>query len=195
MKFFFILFTAIFLFSNYSFAQKDTIKNEEKIKDTTKVQYDFLNISKEKNPGRAALYSAVLPGLGQAYNGSYWKIPVIYSVLGGFIFLSDYNNKQYKIYLNAYVAETDTLASTINPFVGDKSVEVLKANKEKFRRNRDLSYIAIFVAYGLSIIESNVDAQLSDFDVSDDLSLNIYPSVIITSQGKTIPTLSFGFRF
>jgi hypothetical protein len=138
---------------------------------------DSLNINK-KNPTKALLFSAVIPGLGQAYNNKYWKIPIIYSALGGVGYTFNFYNKQYQKYLNGLKEildhETDT---SVQLTIFDETIE--KATviefKEAFRRNRDLSALVFLAFYALNIIDATVDAHLSDFDINDNLTLNVSP--------------------
>jgi hypothetical protein len=125
-------------------------------------------------PARASIYSAMLPGLGQAYNGDYWKIPIIY---GGFItvgyFISS-NNYQYRYYKNLH-----NLASTPESgYTGSASPETLKYYRDTYRRYRDYSILAGVIVYALNVIDANVFAHLQDFDMSDDISASISPVVI-----------------
>ena len=126
------------------------------------------------NPQQAALYSALLPGLGQIYNGDYWKLPIFY---GGFIgcgFSWYYNGMEYKKFKTWY-----NKATTPNGgYEGNYTVENLKYYRDSFRRYRDYSILATVLVYGLQIIDANVFATMSDFDISDDITLNISPSVI-----------------
>lgn len=129
------------------------------------------------SPRKATIYSAILPGLGQAYNRKYWKIPVIYG-LGGLLtyFVVD-NNKQYVIYKNAFKDRLDGDPSTVDPYVNIYSDDDLRVLKNYYRRNRDLAYIGMGVTYILNIIDAAVDAHLFYFDVSDDLTLKAEPAV------------------
>lgn len=132
------------------------------------------------SPGRAALYSALLPGLGQAYNGDYWKIPIFYAWLTISGYAWDYNGKLYTRYKNLYNQATTEGGG----YTGSDSPENLKHYRDSFRRFRDYSILATIVGYVLQIIDANVFAMMHDFDVSDDLSLEVGPSVI---QPITIP--------
>ncbi len=125
-------------------------------------------------PARASLYSAMLPGLGQAYNGDYWKIPIFY---GGFITCGYFiysNQNQYKRYRNLY----NWASQPNSDYDGKYSVETLKWYRDTYRRYRDYSVIAGALVYILNIVDANVFAHLQSFDVSDDLSINISPEVI-----------------
>ncbi len=126
------------------------------------------------DPGKATLYSAMLPGLGQAYNGDYWKIPIFYGVLVGCGYAWTYNGTQYKRYKDLYNQAT----TPGSDYEGSMSADNLKYYRDSFRRFRDYSILATVAGYVLQIVDANVFAIMSDFDVSDDLSLNISPSII-----------------
>lgn len=132
------------------------------------------------SPGKAALYSALLPGLGQAYNGDYWKIPIFYTgfVISGYAW--NYNGKLYKRYKNLYNQAT----TEDGGYTGHESVENLKHYRNSFRRYRDYSVLATVAIYVLQIIDANVFAMMHDFEVTDDLSLQVGPSII---EPITIP--------
>lgn len=124
-------------------------------------------------PRRASLMSTFLPGLGQAYNKKYWKIPLIYGAFGGFGYMFVSNNEQFAYFRKNLRAEYDEDPETINSsgYSGDNLLDL----KTKYKKNRDLAGIAIGLIYILNIIDANVDAHLKTFDVSDDLSLRIEP--------------------
>lgn len=135
--------------------------------------------------------SAILPGSGQAYNHKYWKMPIVYAGMGtcaGFII---YNNQKFHHFLDAYVAETDGDLSTINET--NYSASSLLEIQDSYRSWRDLSYICLAGVYILQIIDANVDAHLWYFDVGDDLSLMMYPSVIKTDQMNNVFSISLQF--
>lgn len=150
---------------------------------------------KKKDPSKAALFSAILPGAGQAYNEKYWKIPVVYFVTGSLVYWADYNNKQYKRYLTAYVALNDDDETTVDEFGGAVSSENLLYYKNSFRRSRDISFLLIGAAYLLNIVDASVDAHFSDYDVGEDLSMHIRPVVMDFSAGMFAPGVSLAFRF
>lgn len=117
--------------------------------------------------------SAIVPGLGQAYNKKYWKIPIIYAALGGLGYWGINNHVQYKHYSDNLKAEYDDDPSTFNstPYSSNQLI-ILKNDHKKFR---DIAILAGAVVYALNIIDANVDAHLKTFDVSDDLSMKIKP--------------------
>ncbi|MFC5270429.1 DUF5683 domain-containing protein [Adhaeribacter terreus] len=152
-------------------------------------------------PGRAALFSAVLPGLGQVYNGHYWKVPVIYAVGGTLGYFYYTNNQNYQDYRTAYENEIDGDPNTVQQIKNNDgqvvtlSVNALRNNRDFYRRNRDLTVIFSVLAYGLNIMEANVGAHLNEFDISDDLSMHWQPSVQFASFGaQPAPGLSLHFR-
>lgn len=117
----------------------------------------------DPHPGRATLYSALLPGLGQAYNGDYWKIPIFVGGMATCICILNYNNSLYQRYNNQYKETGDSKYRTL---------------RDDFRRNRDYSFLATAVVYLLNVIDANVFATMSDFDISDDISMNFSPTII-----------------
>jgi len=133
--------------------------------------------SQLRDPKKAALYSAVLPGLGQAYNKKYWKIPFIY---GGFVALAywiDWNNDNYNLYRSALYAVIDDDQDTVNPFPGFSESQ-LRQITDEFRRNRDILVILTGVLYTLNIVDAHVDAHLKEFDINEDLAFSLKPSTV-----------------
>ncbi|WP_046757409.1 DUF5683 domain-containing protein [Kordia jejudonensis] len=120
------------------------------------------------SPSRAAFYSAILPGLGQAYNKKYWKIPIVYAAMGTGIYFYISNNKQYNRYRTAYKQRLAGVKDEFSLLVPDENA--LIDAQEFYQRNRDLSLLLTVVAYVLNIVDANVDAHLLQFNVSDDLS-------------------------
>lgn len=143
----------------------------------------------DHSPHKATMFSAVVPGLGQIYNEKYWKLPIIYGLTGVFIYTFDFNNEQYNKYKNAYA---DFEAGKINRFEGYTDKNIILRLKDSYRRNRDLNVIALAGIYMLNIIDATVDAHLFDYDISDELSLNIQPSLIRSIDNQN--TLGFTCR-
>jgi hypothetical protein len=129
------------------------------------------------SPRKATLLSTALPGLGQVYNKKYWKIPIIYGIAGAMTYFIIDNNTQYQQYKNAFSIRLDGDPTTIDKYVNTYSDEDLRLLKNYYRRNRDLSYIALGMTYLLNIVDAAVDAHLYYFDISDDISLKIQPCV------------------
>lgn len=125
---------------------------------------------------KASLLSAVLPGAGQIYNRSYWKVPVIYAGLGGFGYVFFANNTDYYNCRKALRLADNSSGSA--EFKGEiYSTDQLLTIKKQYDRQRNIGAIGIFAFYFLNIIDANVDAHLRSFDVSDDLSLRWRPDV------------------
>ena len=174
------------------------------------LQYEQSQPEEEKihSPKRAAIFSAVLPGLGQAYNKKYWKIPLVYAGFGTIGYFIGWNNKNYNTYKFAYrdlsdtIPETDSYLEIEASQYYDLENSTEKANfksglykqQEYFRRNRDLLIISIIGFYGLNIIDASVDAHLFDFDISEDLSMNWQPTVQ-PYRKELIYGLNFTFNF
>ena len=125
------------------------------------------------SPARAAFYSAVLPGLGQAYNGKYWKIPIVYTALGVGVYFYLENDRQYDRYRNAY--KSRLAGYTNDEFYNESgqprvSTSGLIEAQRFYQRNKEISVMVTLGLYALNIIDANVDAHLQQFNVSEDLS-------------------------
>ncbi|HEX7367986.1 MAG TPA: DUF5683 domain-containing protein [Pelobium sp.] len=145
-------------------------------KDTTKLQ----------NPRKAVLRSAVLPGWGQARNHKWWKVPLVYGGFVGLGLVYDFNNRFYKELLteSQYRKSHPTvpLEQRFNypQYKGYPDEQIYNA-KDFYRRNRDLSLYSTFGFYLLQMVDAYIDAKLATFDVSDDLSLKIKPTIYVPS--------------
>ena len=135
-------------------------------------------------PSRAAFYSAILPGLGQAYNKRYWKVPIVIGAIGVGIYAYNYNNDLYVRFRTAFKRRRagftddefyDVNGSGIVPGSPDFSDDALKDGQERYKRDRDLALFITLALYALNIIDANVDAHLKQFNVDDDLGLDIKP--------------------
>jgi len=122
-------------------------------------------------PARAAFYSAVLPGLGQVYNGKglYWRLPIIYGALGAGIYSYTWNNKQYNRFRDVYKARLAGVAPSQLEFE-NFSEEQLIDRQRRFRKDQELSLLITVGLYVLNIVDANVTAHLQQFNVSKDLS-------------------------
>lgn len=141
-------------------------------------------------PKKAALYSALLPGAGQAYNRQYWKIPVIYvGIAAAGYFLID-NNNQYQKYRSAYLSSLDPLGSD-DPLTKKYNSQQLKILQDSYRQNLDLTVLFSALGFTLQVMDALVFAHLKNFDVSRDLSLKVRPAVMPGGAGVA---LVLGFR-
>lgn len=130
------------------------------------------------DPNKAALYAAVFPGLGQIYNRQYYKLPIVY---GGLMIFGHYINNRHVLYnafRNAWIAETDGDPNTVNPFGGRfGSASTLERNAEQLRRDRDNLMIFGILFYLVSVVEAHIAAHLIEFDVNEDLSFDVQPTM------------------
>ena len=119
-------------------------------------------------PAKAAFYSAILPGLGQAYNKKYWKIPLVYGGLGTTLYVYSFNNNKYHEYRDAYKKRLAGEPETEYAFLDDD--RLIRAQKYH-QRNRDLSLLVAGAFYVLNIVDANIDAHLKQFNVDENLTL------------------------
>lgn len=183
--------TFLYLIFNFSLtAQTDSLQNSV----NTNSKITINNI--QHSPKKAAILSTALPGLGQAYNKKYWKIPLIYIGLGGLAYSINYNHKNYIKYRSAYRIRMDKDTTTHDPFEKIYNPDQLKAWITYYHRYRDLSVIGVALLYVVNIVDASVDAHLMSFDVSDDLSLKIQPNLYFTDNYKNYITgLSLNISF
>jgi hypothetical protein len=145
-------------------------------------------------PARATIYSTMLPGLGQIYNGEYWKLPIVYGALAFTLYYVDFQSRQYNRYQAAYQAVNDDDPNTIDEFKGRVSKDKLKYYRDNSRRSRDYGILFTVLTYALNVIDANVFATLKDFDVSDDLSLRIHPAVLNYDYAGRSDNIVFGVQ-
>ncbi|MGL2966252.1 DUF5683 domain-containing protein [Flavobacterium sp. XGLA_31] len=141
-------------------------------------------------PSKAAFYSAIVPGLGQAYNKKYWKIPIVYGAIGTSLYFYISNNKKYHNYRDAYKAR---LAGEPDDYQYLDTSRLVQAQRF-YQRNRDLSLFVTVGFYILNIVDANVDAHLLQFNVSDKLSFqpDVYQNDI---NYKTNLGLTLNYKF
>lgn len=144
---------------------------------------DTVKVKRPHSAKKATYLSMALPGLGQAYNKKYWKIPVIYTGAGVIYYFAHTNNTEYRLTRRAYnyVVNGDTHQSD-NPYLGKGyTASDLQELRDYYRRNMELSWIIMGLWYILNIVDAAVDAHLFDYDVSENLSLHLEP--VIQTQG------------
>ena len=165
--------------------------------DSLQLRKDSIKIAKKRdwatwrpNPKRAMWLALVLPGAGQIYNRKYWKLPIIYGGMMGCIYALTWNNMMYRDYSQAYldIMDSDPTTQSYNKFLHlgatitqaneERYKKLFKSRKDKYRRWRDMSMFCLIGVYALSVIDAYVDAELSEFDISKDLSLKVAPTVI-----------------
>ncbi|MDX1761650.1 MAG: DUF5683 domain-containing protein [Christiangramia sp.] len=167
----------IFLFTgSIASAQQDSLmvtqegkSKKELRKEQREKEYEPYNALA---PSKAAFYSAVLPGLGQAYNGSYWKIPIAYAGIGTGVYFYLKNDKEYDRYRTAY---KNRLAGKPDEFTVDGNTRItndgLIRAQEFYQKNKEISILVTVGVYVLNIIDANVEAHLRQFNVDEDLSV------------------------
>lgn len=160
-------------------------------------------------PRVATIRSLILPGLGQAYNRQYWKLPLVAGAFVTLGMIANYNQVRYQKYRAFYyiVSPHTDDPSYVPPktvsvvyedgLARDLDVNQLKRINDGFRRNRDYTYIGMFVAWAFNVVDANVNAHLKTFDVSDDISLRVKPVLDFDPLSKGLVsslTLSFNFK-
>ena len=157
-------------------------------------------------PTKALWLSLVLPGAGQIYNRKYWKLPNIYGGFLGCAYALTWNQMMYRDYSQAYLdimdddPNTKSYLDMLPPrydITGreDQFKKIFKRKKDFYRRYRDLSAFCFIGVYLLSVVDAYVDAQLSEFDISPDLSMKVEPAVIGTPKlmgGTTSGRAAYG---
>ena len=154
-------------------------------------------------PAKAAFYSAIIPGLGQAYNKKYWKIPIVWGAIGTGIYYYNRNNKQYNRYRDAYKSRLAGL--TNDEFYIDSdgnqletpsvTTDGLERGQTFYRRNKELSLLVTIGFYALNIIDANVDAHLMQFNIDENLSLVPYYKLNELDNSYSNLGLSLNLKF
>ena len=162
---------------------------------------------------KATTLSMICPGAGQIYNGSYWKAPIVIGGFASMVYVIDWNNRGYQRFRTAYNLRVDydnalkeynaatdktglTKPSPTDEFRGRYTADYLKNLKNSYRRNRDLSIIITAGVYLFNVIDAHVDAHLKDYDISDDLSMDVQPHIgnVYTAQSGSINTYGLGIN-
>lgn len=184
----FFLFTILTVFN--SFSQKNEVLI---VKDTVLVNSPTYN---PLAPSKAAFYSAILPGLGQAYNKKYWKIPFVYAALGSGVYFYNSNDNNYnrartayKLRINDKPDEFDGLNG--NPYLSE---DALISAQKGYKKDRDLSLLVTVGLYVLQIIEASANAHLLQHNVDNNLTIN--PKLIKnTVNNRTVVGAQINFNF
>ena len=146
--------------SDYHISQADTVGVD--------------TLLQEHSPHKAAMYSAVLPGLGQIYNRKYWKVPLVYGGLGGFGYGIVWNSRRYRFYFDLYKYMLDNNLQELE----GRSFKEVEWYKNTHLRYKNLMIILTVGFYALQIVDASVDAYLINFDISDDISLKVDPVML-----------------
>ena len=196
-------------------AHQDTLYfHPDTVPSNQEYQY-YIDLTRQPDAIKAVWLGAIFPGAGQIYNRSYWKLPIVYGAFMGCGYAISWNQNRYSSLRNAYVdlytdqqngtVSTDPSKSYISILpegydlekVGGASnwLTVLKNQQNTYRRYRDYSILATVIVYALSLIDAYVDAQLFDFDISPDLSLNVEPQIIMDQQRQQSAELKLAISF
>lgn len=183
-----ILVLVFCLFTMFGLAQEEenNAKKTDSLQTSLKeegIVVDDAIIKKKKEinplaPSKAAFYSAVLPGLGQIYNKKYWKVPIVYAAIGTGVYSYVKSDDLYDRFRTAF--KRRKAGFTDDEFYSEiattnVSLEALQNAQERYQRDRDLALVITIGLYALNIIDANVDAHLKQFNVDDNLSLDIKP--------------------
>ena len=166
---------------------------------TIKVADTLISKSYEFNPlspAKAAFYSAVLPGMGQAYNKKYWKIPIVYGALGTGVYFYVWNNDNYTKYQEAYKLRINGKTDDFDGLNGNPylSEDTLISAQERFKSDRDMSLLITIGMYVLQIVEASVNAHLLQHNVDDNLSFR--PKLIknnVTNKSVFVGSINYNF--
>lgn len=150
-----------------------------------------------RSPIKATLW-ALIPGGGQMYNHKYWKVPIVYAGFAVIGYAAAFNTKEYKIYRDAYSCKLNDGDSCTNPIAINYPATSIQSVRDYYRRNMQLSYIIMGAWYILQMIDANVDAQFTHWNVSDKLSMDVYPVLqppTINRQKPSYNGLTLRFNF
>jgi len=199
-----ILFCLLFnWYGNSCIAQS---KGEGRLEDDT-VESGAPLRKKDLRPRRATIMSALVPGLGQAYNKKYWKLPILYAIGGVLVYFVRFNNQYYKAFSKAYNDTTysvehslqtlvwGTSAGSIYPNLGQYSPTNLKTLRDYYRRDRDLSIIGLVGIYLINVVDAHVDAHLRTFNINDNLTMEINPKISPGLFGSFAPGICLNVKF
>jgi len=151
-------------------SSKVQVKKEPALKDSARLAIEAM-------PRRAAMKSLMLPGLGQIYNKRWWKVPLVYGGFIGIGLVFEFNQRNYQVFLKEAQFRELNPQKTQNPLFSGYTNEGIIQIKDAYRRDRDLSVLAGLGFYAITIIDAYVDAKFFRFDISDELSLKVQPSV------------------
>lgn len=163
MKFGFKILVILLLLCNVSSWAQEEVSLQ--VQDTVKTTINPLS------PSKAAFLSALVPGLGQAYNKKYWKIPLVYAGLGAGIYFYSFNQTKYHEYRDEYKRRLDGTNDPNHPIYGNLDNDRLIRAQKFHQKNRDLSALITAGIYILNIVDANVDAHLMQFNVNENLSI------------------------
>jgi hypothetical protein len=175
---------ALLIFLSFIFNVSSTIAQDA---DTLKKETP---VKKDHGPRKAAIRSAIIPGLGQVYNKKYWKVPIIYAggiTIGLFYKYNQGNYIENRNALNDYTSSTG--------ISNDATANFLRTERDQFREWRDWNIAFMAALYILNIVDANVDAHLKEFDIGDELALTVKPYLCQDYFNQPITGLSLNLKF
>ena len=200
MRKLFFLLVLIFSIGNLSAQETDSSSIREKKEIEVKEKKETQSPAEpwRPSPKKATLLSTALPGLGQIYVKSYWKVPIIYAAEGVLVYLIIHNNRQFQEFKEAYLIRNDPNSTEVDKFFDNpyyQNAEQLRITRDDYRRNRDLSIVIAAFVYGMQILDATVDAHLKGFKISNDLSMEINPFFYNYNTPNLASGLTLTFRF
>ncbi len=171
----------IFLIFIFSLSFANIVKAQTKNpKDTVSTAYH--------SPKKAVVLSAIIPGAGQVYNKKYWKLPVIYALGGYFIYNVSINNSKFLSFRDGFRLLSDSSKGITSLYINNQEYSALqcKSNRDLFKRQRDLNIFATVLVYALNLIDANVDGHFYKFEMNNDISLMMKPSIFQFNQNNYI---------
>ena len=195
----FLIFGLFLLISILSFSQEEPVEDDpptvEEIEENFIAVQDTINREPLNilGPAKAAFYSAVLPGLGQAYNKKYWKIPLVYAAIGIPTFFFIQNDKEYDRFRDAYKNRIAGIDDSDTEFAGISNEALIRAQRTT-RRNKELSLLLALAGYALNIIDANVDAHLMQYNVDENLAIRPHMKYE-NMENTTSLGLTLNFKF
>lgn len=208
------LYIVLLLLPLSTYAAQDTIYHRPDTTSEADYKY-YIDLSKKPDAVKAVWLGAIFPGAGQMYNKSYWKLPIVYSAFMGCGYAIGWTSNRCNNYKTAYIdLYTDIQAGTVTEDASKSYIAVLptgydlnrvggagtwantlKNRQSIYRRYRDYSILATVVVYALTLIDAYVDAQLFDYDISPDLSLNIEPEINFDYQHRHSAEIKLAIQF
>lgn len=167
----FLIFFSFVLIAQLAQSQSMELEKNENVLIDSKISMPKMD---PLRPSKAAFLSAVLPGLGQAYNKKYWKIPIVYAAIGTALYFYFDNDNVYDRYRNAYkrrlagFTDDEFYGSGSTPFISE---DALIRAQRNLKRNKEMSLLITVGLYALNVLEANVDAHLLQYNMDENLSL------------------------
>ena len=180
-----LLLALVFGFFSFALLAQESSSTNKK-----KLTSDTIPKRPVHSPKKAALLSAILPGAGQVYNRKYWKVPVIAAGAGALVYSFQFNQKNYNLFKTELI-HRQSGAIEINTEFSNLSNANLNELQDYYHRYRDLTIVGMALLYALNILDATVDAHLFDFNVNEDLSMNIRPKTLYTSS-TSMPIAGLG---